>query len=111
MDLSLGPEHIGELWRRMTAIYGHRWLSSYGPTDADDTWLRGLNGLSPSDLGKGLMACVESGDEWPPTLPAFRRLCKPDPYPYRNDVPALPVPEISKERALEHIAECRRALA
>jgi hypothetical protein len=59
----------------MTAIYGHRWLSSYGPTDTDDTWAAGLTNLSPSQIGEGVTACINSGEEWPPSLPKFRALC------------------------------------
>ena len=61
----------------MTRIYGHRWTSAFGATD-DSTWLRGLHGLTPAQVGYGLSRCAthrEGG--WPPTLPEFRALCTP----------------------------------
>lgn len=72
---ALSESDIETLWSRMAAIYGHRWVSSYGPADADDTWLMGLSGLTQADLARGLASCVCSGNEWPPSLPLFRRLC------------------------------------
>jgi len=74
---------IDELWRRMTSIYGHKWLSSFGPSDIDGTWARGLAGVSNKEISHGLVQCVmrskdraKTGDEdWPPTLGEFRALC------------------------------------
>ncbi|MHB1752184.1 MAG: replication protein P [Acidiferrobacter sp.] len=73
----LTERHMADLWRRMTRIYGHRWTSAFGATD-DSTWLRGLRGLTPAQVGHGLSRCAthrEGG--WPPTLPEFRALCTP----------------------------------
>lgn len=58
----------------MSKIYGHRWVSSYGEED-DGTWLSGLADLTPDHLAAGLRSCLHSGEEWPPTLPAFRNRC------------------------------------
>jgi hypothetical protein len=71
------------LWEAMTAAYGARWSSQYGalPTAPDNVltpaakmWAHGLQGMN---LQRGVRAAIASGDEWPPTLPAFRELCKP----------------------------------
>lgn len=67
---------LSELWIRMTELYGHRWLSQYGETPAD-TWIRGLADMSTADLGTGIIACVKSGESWPPSLPEFRAYCRP----------------------------------
>lgn len=66
---------MAELWTRMARMYGHRWLSAYGETD-DGTWRAGLRGITGAQLASGLRACADSADAWPPTLPAFRRLCR-----------------------------------
>lgn len=58
----------------MARIYGHRWTSSYHDSD-DGTWLAGLRDLIPEELAHGLRACIHRAEEWPPTLPEFRRLC------------------------------------
>lgn len=34
--------------------------------------------MSPAELGCGLIACRDSGEGWPPTLPEFRAMCKPN---------------------------------
>ena len=73
----LKERHMADLWRRMTRIYGRRWMSSYGETD-DGTWLKGLQGLTPAQVGRGLSRCAtHRADGWPPTLPEFRTLCTP----------------------------------
>lgn len=33
--------------------------------------------MSSADLGMGIRGCIESGQEWPPSLPAFRAYCRP----------------------------------
>ena len=94
----------------MAAIYGHKWSMAYGDTDLDDTWLFGLGDLTPEQIGVGVKRCIASNDEWAPSLPMFKTRCKPEPYPYHNNLPALPVPTLTKEQKLEHIAELRSAL-
>tara|TARA_R110001592_G_scaffold187861_1_gene432774 strand:+ start:70 stop:504 length:435 start_codon:yes stop_codon:yes gene_type:complete len=72
------PERvIDRFWLRMTQIYGHKWSSSFGEGDHDNTWAKGLADLTVDELKKGFIACVKSGEAWPPTLPEFRRLCRP----------------------------------
>ena len=72
----LTEKHIGELWKRMAAIYGHRWVSSFGESDLDKTWFIGLQDLEPRLLAVGLETCIKNRqDAWPPSLPEFRRLC------------------------------------
>lgn len=66
------------LWRRLAAIYGHRWVSNYGSNPegvGGDTWRHGLAGMTGDQLATGLRACALSGEGWPPTLPEFRALC------------------------------------
>lgn len=61
----------------MAEIYGHRWTSSYGDSEAGtaQTWAKGLAGVSPVQLAAGLSDCIASADPWPPTLPEFRARC------------------------------------
>jgi hypothetical protein len=58
-------------------MFGHTWLRDQGD-EPNDTWIRGLSDLSPADLGCGLIACRDSGKTFPPTLPEFRSMCRPD---------------------------------
>lgn len=65
------------LWRMMGSTFGHRWISSYGESDVDDIWARGLAGLTAEDIGRGVRACVDLRMDWPPSMPEFRGLCLP----------------------------------
>jgi len=69
---NLPPTHpIWELWQRMAEMYGHTWTSQQGE-EPNDTWVRGLNGLTAANFGRALVACRDSGKTFPPTLPEFR---------------------------------------
>ena len=82
----------------MARIYGHRWTSSYGETD-DGTWLKGLQGLTPAQVGRGLSRCAtHRPDGWPPTLPEFRALCTP--APTTEDLGLPPLDAAYREAAL-----------
>lgn len=95
----------------MTAIYGHKWASAYGETDADDTWARGLHDVSPQQLAAGLHACLWRTDPWPPTLPEFISMCKPEPKPACHDsFIALPKPTLTAEQKAEVSRKLRAAL-
>lgn len=65
-----GNHPIWELWKRMGEMYGHSWASQQGDTP-NDTWLRGLEGLTPEQYGAGLRACLKRVNAFPPTLPEF----------------------------------------
>ena len=81
------PEKVIErLWNRMTQLYGHKWTSSYGEFDQDDTWAMGLADLSLDQIKTGFVSCLDSDEEWPLTLPQFRQLCKAG----KPDVPYVP---------------------
>lgn len=66
--------HIARLWERMVRMYGHKWTSNYGTGD-DGTWLAGLRNLEPEQLAHGITLCIISHDDWPPSMPEFRRMC------------------------------------
>lgn len=116
MSESLSREHLDELWRRMSRIYGAAWVSGYGSSD-DDTWLRGLHDFTPQDLAIGLEACTlqkpdEDGNLFPPNLPKFRALCRPKSMKpaYHDLYITLPAPTIAKEDALAHLAQIKEML-
>ena len=77
----------------MARIYGHRWTSAFGAKD-DSTWLRGLRGVTPEQLGTGLAVCVRRADPWPPTLPEFLVLCTPTAADF-----GLPAPDVAYHEA------------
>lgn len=101
------------LWGHMTRIYGHKWISSFGEID-DDTWARGLAGVTATQLGHGLSTCLlRRDDPWPPTLVEFRALCLPDkavaPY-HRPFGRALAAPKASPAQADEYRRKIRAAV-
>lgn len=97
----LQAEIIGRVWKKMTATYGHKWISAYGDVDGEGgkTWLQGLQEMLLDEIKTGLNACVNRADAWPPSLPEFRALCRPGvsvkPACHRDAKPyaALPKPE------------------
>jgi hypothetical protein len=74
---------MAQLWKRMLAIYGHRWDAPLGPcvdasgrlSDSAATWQAGLSGLSLEQVKGGLDALLRNHLDWPPSLPEFRALC------------------------------------
>lgn len=72
---TITENNIKKLWITMASIYGHKWISNFGASDAGDIWFRGLHDLCPQHLAQGLGKCIERADPWPPSLPEFRHLC------------------------------------
>lgn len=64
------------LWRRMTEIYGWRFVSDYGERP-NRTWCEALAGVSGDRVAIGLRRCFDEHRERPPTLPKFIELCRP----------------------------------
>lgn len=94
----------------MGATFGHRWISSYG-AEPSETWLAGLVDMTPEELRTGLVACMTWEPEWPPTLPQFRKLCRPVQQAAHEIYQRLPEPEERRaERkaiGLQHLASLR----
>lgn len=67
-------DDIDEVYRRMARMYGHKFISNFGTAD-DGTWLMALSGLQRSDLTRGLTALLSHADDWPPSVPRFKRMC------------------------------------
>lgn len=62
----------------MTATYPHKWVSAVGDdsrSPAGRAWARSLAGLTRQHIDRGLDACRNSSDPWPPSLPEFKALC------------------------------------
>lgn len=96
-------------------MYGHRWTSNYGVED-DGTWRKGLAGLTPEQIGVGLVKCLErrrppGEEDWPPTLTDFRAMCLPEKIPsYHRDYIALPRPPRDPELIEKSLTAMREAL-
>jgi len=73
-DQEITSDDIDEVYRRMSRLYGHSFVSSFGTSD-DGTWLMALSGLKKSDLSRGLTMLLNCSTDWPPSVPRFRRMC------------------------------------
>lgn len=107
---TITQSHIDRLWQHMSATFGHKWISSYGAMPSE-TWLAGLVDMTPEELRTGLVACMTWEQEWPPTLPQFRTLCRPIREVAHQVYQRLPEPEEHRERrkavGMAHLASMK----
>ena len=75
MEARISTAHIDRLWERMTMLYGHKWTSSVGDCD-DGTWMAGLHDITAQMIADGLERIIKGGNDWPPSLPEFRKICE-----------------------------------
>ena len=73
---------VGILFERLGAIYGASVIASKFAGDPDmllAEWVRGLRGMTASEIERGLESCVTrtEANGFPPSLPEFRALCRP----------------------------------
>ena len=109
-ELKILTSHISLLWVRLTEIYGHKFISSHGEADSG-TWLKGLSDKEPEDIARGLAACLQREDAWPPSLPEFRELCKKPITPFDGETKRLPKPERTEqetEAGLDFLANMKK---
>jgi hypothetical protein len=67
-------QHLVKLWIVMTEAYGYRWFKPMGESP-NQTWAQGLRELTTEQWHAGLKMLSKSTDDWPPSLPEFRRWC------------------------------------
>lgn len=73
---STGKRMAIALWQAMASMYGHRWSSSFGTeVDPDRIWEACLENITMEQLKAGLRACRDTGLDWPPSAPEFRKMC------------------------------------
>jgi hypothetical protein len=106
---AITDEHIAHLWRFMVMFYGYRWLNSYGEAD-DGTWLTSLHDLTPDQILVGIDTCRLSGKEWPPTLPEFRAMCRPNTPAYHLPFKKLQKPETNPEIIERELSRMKQIL-
>ena len=103
-------ETIRILWEKMAAIYGHKWVSSFGESD-DGTWLRVMTGITREQIAAGLRACLTREDVWPPGAAEFRRLCLPPRRdPIHREYKSLPKPPPNPALVEQSLTAMRSAL-
>lgn len=63
------------VWHKLSEFYGEQWTKSAGITP-NQSWIDALNTLETHQIKLGLAEIVKQGKEWPPSLPAFVKLCR-----------------------------------
>lgn len=69
---------IEKLFHRMLLSYGKKFTDQWGGADTDELiahWGVELAGFTGPEIKRGLDALA--GKEWPPTLPEFKKMCRP----------------------------------
>jgi len=66
---------INLLWKRMTEIYGHKWVSSYG-TEPTRPWIELISSMSKEKIKHGLNTLIREGEDWPCSLIKFNQMCQ-----------------------------------
>lgn len=61
-----------KLWTIMTEMFGHRWVSHLG-THPTPLWSDACAGFTDEQFHRAVTKLKSSLDEWPPSLPEFRR--------------------------------------
>lgn len=70
---------MAKLFAIMAAMYGKLWFDQWAdtpPSIMEEVWRAELQGFSKSEIEAGVAACRKLN--WPPTLPQFVKLCRPD---------------------------------
>lgn len=70
---------ISRIFDRMEDRYGDLWASRYGAfprARVMRSWAEDLSDMTPAEIIDGMTACRDL--KFPPTLPEFRMLCRPD---------------------------------
>ena len=73
---------IDRLFERMSAYYGSRFADAWRGTDASvvkRVWAEALGAYSANEIKRGVDSL--NGCKWPPTLPEFLLLCRPEADP------------------------------
>jgi hypothetical protein len=87
-------------------------------TESAEMWQKGLKGLDGKLIAHGLEKCLESGEDWPPSLPKFRAMCLGSSEEQRENAAmyrppeclALPKPRPRRDHARPYLQALRQAL-
>jgi hypothetical protein len=69
---------VSAIFAKMLLDYGKKFTDQWGAADATALsahWVSGLTGYTPREIKRGLAAMEDM--DWPPTLPAFKKMCRP----------------------------------
>jgi len=69
---------VEELHLQQLHSYGKRYTDMWGAVEGENLiahWAHGLRGYTPREIKRGMAALEHK--EWPPTLPEFKKMCRP----------------------------------
>lgn len=75
---SLPESWVEKLFHRMLLTYGKKFSDQWGGADTDELiayWSQELGSYTGAEMARGVAAL--EGRDWPPTLPEFKKLCRP----------------------------------
>lgn len=116
MSSSIPISWIDTLFSRFSAAWGAQKVGAMFPAeshaDVKALWAAQLARFEPETLRHALAATLESGREWPPSLPEFVATCQRSATERRARAPAvaLPMPNGSPEVAERAVSEAGKAL-
>lgn len=107
---------VDRIFARFVAAFGVAKLVAMWPEDTHeavkDAWGYQLGRFSPDTIRLALQATIDSGREWPPTLPEFVEQCRQCALGRAQHAPALalPMPEVSREVADENLRSIEKQI-
>lgn len=82
------PEHRSlSIWKQLASMYGASLLREYGETPPD-LWCEAFSHMDDAAVRRALVALLNSGGKFPPTLPQFVALALPTPANSEWNTPA-----------------------
>ena len=122
----LQPELLDQLFATIRHTWGgQKFATAYGPPPTEDRdagedwveqvhnlWSHQLSGFPPETLRKALQATIDSGRDWPPTLPEFKAVCRDyrRPEAIENALPAPGQGSTDRDQARQQLARIKEML-
>jgi len=92
----------------MAEMFGTKWTHHYGETPLT-SWAVALADLTDRHIARGINAVMDSGEEWPPSLPKFKSLCKAgEGWQSRQPYVPLLTKETTEEERLEAVEKLKK---
>lgn len=107
-------QSVAAVFMAMISLYTEqrfykKWPEASLPT-VTKTWAAQLRGFSPETIARAAEAMPDVYVDYIPDLPQFKALCRQYNRPEHQEIPALPMPTVSKEQARQNIAKVREMM-
>lgn len=71
------PKNAVYVWDKMQEIFGNAWVNQFKAIP-NQSWVDALSQLTEKDINRGLNNVIRDSLDYPPNLPKFLNLCKPE---------------------------------